>query len=197
MGFPRQEYCSGLPFPSPGHLPNPGIKSGSLASVAMASRFFFTSTTWETPAHSWVWPSDHLCFSSSTLICHIPFLFRDSNYMYVRLLEVFLGGSTDKEPTCQCRRCKRCSFNPWIGKIPWRSKWQCSSICAWKTPWREEPVTAYGSQRVRYDGQHALGCMKLTLNHWYIFYSLTVFLCLLLHIPAFSLMFTFFSPLRI
>ena len=29
MGFSRQEYCSGLPFPSPGDLPNPGIASGS------------------------------------------------------------------------------------------------------------------------------------------------------------------------
>ena len=29
MEFSRQEYWSGLPFPSPGHLPNPGIKSGS------------------------------------------------------------------------------------------------------------------------------------------------------------------------
>ena len=29
MGFPGQEYCSGLPFPSPGNLPDPGIKSGS------------------------------------------------------------------------------------------------------------------------------------------------------------------------
>ena len=29
MGFSRQEYWSGLPFPSPGDLPNPGIKSGS------------------------------------------------------------------------------------------------------------------------------------------------------------------------
>ena len=29
MGFPRQEYWSGLPFPSPGDLPNPGIESGS------------------------------------------------------------------------------------------------------------------------------------------------------------------------
>ena len=28
MGFSRQEYWSGLPFPSPGHLPNPGIKLG-------------------------------------------------------------------------------------------------------------------------------------------------------------------------
>ena len=29
LGFPKQEYWSGLPFPSPGHLPNPGIKHGS------------------------------------------------------------------------------------------------------------------------------------------------------------------------
>ena len=29
MGFSRQEYWSGLPFLSPGHLPNPGIKPGS------------------------------------------------------------------------------------------------------------------------------------------------------------------------
>ena len=31
MGFSRQEYWSGLPFPSPGDLPNPGIKPGSHA----------------------------------------------------------------------------------------------------------------------------------------------------------------------
>ena len=29
MGFSREEYWSGLPFPSPGDLPNPGIKPGS------------------------------------------------------------------------------------------------------------------------------------------------------------------------
>ena len=29
MGFPRQEYWNGLPFPSPGDLPDPGSKSGS------------------------------------------------------------------------------------------------------------------------------------------------------------------------
>ena len=29
MGFPRQEYCSGLPFPSPGDLPDPGIEPRS------------------------------------------------------------------------------------------------------------------------------------------------------------------------
>ena len=31
MGFSRQEYQRGLPFPSPGHLPDPGIKPGSPA----------------------------------------------------------------------------------------------------------------------------------------------------------------------
>ena len=34
---------------------------------------------------------------------------------------------------------RRCRFNPWVGKIPWRRKWQThSSILAWKIPWTEE-----------------------------------------------------------
>ena len=34
------------------------------------------------------------------------------------------GGTSDKEPACQFRRCKRCRFNPWVKKIPWRRAWQ-------------------------------------------------------------------------
>ena len=34
MEFLRQEYWSGLPFPTPGHLPDPGIEPVSLASAA-------------------------------------------------------------------------------------------------------------------------------------------------------------------
>ena len=45
MGFSRQEYWSRLPLPSPGNLPDPGIKPVSLMSPALASRFFITSTT--------------------------------------------------------------------------------------------------------------------------------------------------------
>ena len=37
MEFSRQKYWSGLPFPPPGHLPNPGIESEPLA---LADRFF-------------------------------------------------------------------------------------------------------------------------------------------------------------
>ena len=33
-----------------------------------------------------------------------------------------------KELTCQCRRCRRHGFNPWVRKIPWRRKWQPTPI---------------------------------------------------------------------
>ena len=42
MGFSKQEYWSGWPFPPPGHLPNPEIKLTSLASPELASRFLTT-----------------------------------------------------------------------------------------------------------------------------------------------------------
>ena len=43
MGFPRQECWSGLPFPSAGDLPHPGIKP---RSPALVGRFFITSVSW-------------------------------------------------------------------------------------------------------------------------------------------------------
>ena len=42
MEFYRQEYWTGLPFPSPGDLPDSGIKPAPLASPAMAGGFFTT-----------------------------------------------------------------------------------------------------------------------------------------------------------
>ena len=42
VGLSRQEYWSGLPFPIPGDLPDPGVEPASLASPALAGRFFTT-----------------------------------------------------------------------------------------------------------------------------------------------------------
>ena len=42
MGFFRQEYWSGLLFPAPGNLPNPGIKPASPVAPALAGTFFTT-----------------------------------------------------------------------------------------------------------------------------------------------------------
>ena len=68
-GFSRQEYWSGLPFPSPWDLPGPGIESGSPALQADPLT------------------SDH-----------------------------------------QFRRCRRCGFDPWVGKISWRRKGQPTPV---------------------------------------------------------------------
>ena len=47
MLFPRQEYWSGLPLPSPGDPPDQGIKPPSRMSPALAGLLFMISTTWE------------------------------------------------------------------------------------------------------------------------------------------------------
>ena len=47
MGFPMQEDWRGLPFPSPGDLPNPEIEPASRTSPALAGSFFTTFATWK------------------------------------------------------------------------------------------------------------------------------------------------------
>ena len=49
MGFSRQEYRSGLPFPSPGDLSNPGIELLSPMSPALAGRFSSTVPPGKSP----------------------------------------------------------------------------------------------------------------------------------------------------
>ena len=50
MGFSRQEYWSGLPFPPPGNLPDLGIKLAFLTSPALAGGFFTTSVQFSSVA---------------------------------------------------------------------------------------------------------------------------------------------------
>ena len=47
VAYFRQEYWIGLPFPSPGDLPDSGIEPASLTSPALAGGFFTISATWE------------------------------------------------------------------------------------------------------------------------------------------------------
>ena len=56
-----------------------------------------------------------------------------------------------KESTCQYRRL---GFNPWIGKIPWRRKWQSHSIIiTWEIPWTEDLAgySPWGCKGVRHN----------------------------------------------
>ena len=63
------------------------------------------------------------------LICSIFYLTYYSKYysdIYFTL--GFPGGTGGKEPACQCRRHKRNGFKPWVGKMPWRRKWQPTPV---------------------------------------------------------------------
>ena len=40
----------------------------------------------------------------------------------------FPGSTSGKEPACYCKRHKRCEFDPWVRKIPWRRKWQSTAV---------------------------------------------------------------------
>ena len=62
MGFSRQEYWSGLPFPSPGDLPNPGIEPASLMSP-----------DWQVGSLPLLPPGKYLCCLFKTLVKLINF----------------------------------------------------------------------------------------------------------------------------
>ena len=59
VGFSRQEYWSGLPFPTPADLPDPRIEPAYLTSPALAAGFFTSSATWEAHFISIVFLNPH------------------------------------------------------------------------------------------------------------------------------------------
>ena len=67
----------------------------------------------------------------------------EDNLEYINEVRGFLGGASDKELTCQCRRHKGRGFDPCAGKIPWRKAWKrkfssvqsLSRVGLFATPW--------------------------------------------------------------
>ena len=69
VGFPSQEYRSGLLFPSPGDIPNPGIEPASLKFPALTGGFFSTGVNW---AALLILP--HATYSCDLFTCVIAWL---------------------------------------------------------------------------------------------------------------------------
>ena len=60
------------------------------------------------------------CFHTTQIVLRISILNQIvPNYMSIL---GFPGSTSGKEPACQYRRHKKCGFNPWVWKIPWRRK---------------------------------------------------------------------------
>ena len=63
--------------------------------------------------------------------------------------EVLTRWCSGKESTCKCRRCKGRSFHPWVGKIPWRGKWQPTPVfLPGKSHSRRDPTEPGGLQSI-------------------------------------------------
>ena len=106
MEYSRQKNWSGLPFPSPGDFPNPGIESSSLTSPALAGGFFTTSASWEAHCQRLHWTelcSD--CFLWSLLRCPFNMVFNRYNHadqtssLFMRLFLKVRSGPKDPSPT--------------------------------------------------------------------------------------------------
>ena len=58
----------------------------------------------------------------------------------------FLGGASGKESACQCWRHKRCRFDPWLRKIPWRRPWQPTPVFLPGESLGQRTLVGYGPQ---------------------------------------------------
>ena len=58
----------------------------------------------------------------------------------------FPGGASGKELACECRRCKKRGFSSWVGKIPWRRKWQPTPVLLPGESHGQRGLVGYGLQ---------------------------------------------------
>ena len=66
--------------------------------------------------------------------------------MTSNIREGFPGGAGGKEFACQCRRCKRSKFDPWVRKIPWRRKWLPTPVFLLGKFQGQRSLVGYGPQ---------------------------------------------------
>ena len=118
MGFPRQEHWGGLPFPSPGHLHNPGIKSNS---PTLVGRFFTTEPPGlprkdivvQLPSCVWLFVTPWTAALQISLSLTISWNLPGKN--------TGMGCHFFLQGTFQIQRL---NLNLWIWKVPWRKKWK-------------------------------------------------------------------------
>ena len=84
------------------------------------SALFIITKTWKQPKCPWTdkWIKKMQCIDTVKYYSAIKkneiIPFETNRWTH------FLDGASGKESACQCRRQKRCVFDPWVGKMPWR-----------------------------------------------------------------------------
>ena len=68
--------------------------------------------------------------------------------MFSRVVRGFPGGTSGKEPTCQCRRPKRCGFSPWVRNSLWRRAWQSTPVFLPGESHRQRSLAGYSHKEL-------------------------------------------------
>ena len=108
-----------------------------------------------------IWPTREACLAHcrvSNNFCRMNV--KAHEYHYIG----FPGGAVGKESTCQCRRC---GFDCWVGKIPWRRKWLPTPVFL--------PAKSHGQRSLA--GYSPWGC-KILGHDWACAHSITIGRCI-------------------
>ena len=164
-GILQARILEWVAFPSPRDLPNPGIeprsstlqvdslpaepqgkpKNTGMGRLSLFQQIFLTQKlNWDLPQCRWI--LYQLSYQGSHIFEMVLY---DLKYCSIVMfsnmwpLNIHKWASqvalVAQNTPCQCRRHKRCGFDTWVWKIPWRKAWQPTSILAWRIPWKEEP----------------------------------------------------------
>ena len=74
-----------------------------------------------------------------------------------------------KESACQCRRCKRPRFSPWVRKIPWRRKWQPTPVFLPGEFYGQRSLAGYSPWGRKRVGRELAPEQQMT-HHWSCFF---------------------------
>ena len=111
MNQPWMYMCSHHPEP-PFLLPAHPIPPDCPRAPALGTLLHASNLNWSSILHMVIYM---FCFNAILKV-----------HLFVQV--GFPGGARGREPTCQYRRHKRCRFDPWVEKIPWRIAWQHTPV---------------------------------------------------------------------
>ena len=172
------------PF-SRGYIPNPGIEPGLLHCRWILYQLSYqvvhiAPPSWD--ASSRTCPSSRTQFSSGSLlvIWKVEAFIKGFPNEYIGISRWFRG----KESACQCRRCRKHGYDPGVGKIPSRRKWQSTPVFL--------PRKFHGQNSLA--GYSPWGCKEVNMSEWLNTHTLSVFPSLALRTPQQLLSHQYLQP---
>ena len=171
MGFSRQEYWSGLPFPSPGDLPNPGIEPGSpaleadgLTSEPRYNNYKYICIQSRNTQYIRQMLTSIKRHCNELILCTYNHFIVDPVEAPLVALEkwrvasewAFSGGTSGKEPTCHAEHLRDTVWPLSMEDLLEKGMATHSTILAWRIPRTEEPggLQFIGFERVRHNSSN-------------------------------------------